>query len=399
MAISAPRFRAALGLTPAVLAACTTGSVVADGTTFRDSAGVAIAESDHTRPAWGARGWRFSEAPLVQIGGENAEGPEQLHGVTHSQLLPNGTFAIVSSLGRQVPIFTPDGRHLRTIGRSGEGPGEYRSPWQVFSHGADSLVVVDIYRSISVFDTAGRFGRRFVPGGLVGESQGAPLGRFGDGTFLFQLYHNEIQRPPGLQRGKVELVRFSMEGAHLQSFGFYEEQTYRVGSTQRHIFGPWGKFGPAGTAFWYGPGDRFDIRLVDLEGVTTRMVRLDLPPRPVTDADVDGFRDRLLERSKGTREERFAQEMAENIEAADVFPPHDELLVDDLGNLWVQEFQPWDLRVPRTWHVFDPNGRYLGPLTTPSGFFLYQVRDHHAIGRWNDEFDVEHVRVYRIEKP
>jgi hypothetical protein len=128
-------------------------------------------------------------------------------------------------------------------------------------------------------------------------------------------------------------------------------------------------------------------------------VRLDLPPRPVTSADVDGFRDRLLERSKGTREERYAQEMAENIDAAEVFPAHDELLVDDVGNLWVQEFQTWDLRVPRTWHIFEPDGRYLGPLTTPTGFVLHDVRDNRAVGRWNDEFDVEHVRVYRIEKP
>jgi hypothetical protein len=55
--------------------------------------------------------------------------------------------------------------------------------------------------------------------------------------------------------------------------------------------------------------------------------------------------------------------------------------------------------VDRVWTVFDPEGRYLGDLTVPAGFNVFEIGPDVIIGRWTDDLDVEYVRLYRIEKP
>jgi len=132
------------------LAACGAGTGTGSGTVFRDSAGVAIAESDHTRPAWGSDGWRLTDAPLIQVGSVDAEGPEQFLGVMDARLLPNGDLAVVNARLQRVVLFDAQGKHRRTIGRRGDGPGEFREPWKVYPQAGDSLMVVDLYRAVSV---------------------------------------------------------------------------------------------------------------------------------------------------------------------------------------------------------------------------------------------------------
>lgn len=39
-------------------------------------------------------------------------------------MLPDGRFAVADAQAEEVRIFDPDGRHLRTFGGKGAGPGE-----------------------------------------------------------------------------------------------------------------------------------------------------------------------------------------------------------------------------------------------------------------------------------
>jgi len=378
-------------------AGCSDERSGADGTVFRDSAGIAIAESDHTKPAWGTGAWRLSETPILEVGSLDAEGPEQFMGVTDAKLLPNGDLAVVNSRLQHVVVFDDQGRHRRTMGRNGDGPGEFRSPRQVYALPGDSLAVVDTYRAVSVFDSAGGYVRRFVPGEIVGETQGWPIGLFGDGSlFLTQYQHEDEQGRVGLARVQVEPVRVTLDGAIAHRYGKYDEQTVNYGAGVPYLFGPWAQFAPDDEGFWYGPADRYELRRVDREGRVTRLVRLDLPARPVTPADIDGFRARMLEGVRGTPREAAVAAVYGRAQAAESFPAYGDLLVDDAGQLWVQDYPTADRRGPQTWRVFDSEGRYLGTVGMPAGFTPYQVAGGKVVGRYTDESDVEFVRVYGV---
>jgi hypothetical protein len=381
------------------LAACSADAGTGDGTVFRDSAGVAIAESDHTRPAWGDDGWRLSDTPLIEVGSLDAEGPEQFLGVMDARLLPNGNLAVVNARLQRVVLFDAQGQHLRTIGRSGDGPGEFRSPWQVHPLAGDSLMVVDIYRMVSVFDAAGAYIRRFVPGEIVGETQGAPIGQFGDGSlFLMQYQHGSNEGRTGLGKSQVEPVRVGLDGTILERFGLFDEQVVNFGAPAPHLFGAWGKFRPDGEAFWYAWGERFEARRIERDGRVTRLVRLDLPRRPVTQADKDGVLEGWRARVRGTPQEPAITAYISRATFEEVLPALDNLLVDDEGNLWIEDYRVWSHRAPPTWRVFDAEGRYLGPVAMPAGFQPLQVTGGKVVGRWTDESDVEFVRVYGVGK-
>ncbi|MCY4573897.1 MAG: 6-bladed beta-propeller [Gemmatimonadetes bacterium] len=71
---------------------------------------------------------------------------------------PEGGVYVVDVLGRAVLQLSLDGDFVRRIGRSGEGPGEFRSPMIVRATD-QGIAVYDPWAGISFFDTAGSFQR------------------------------------------------------------------------------------------------------------------------------------------------------------------------------------------------------------------------------------------------
>ncbi len=69
--------------------------------------------------------------------------------LTHS---PDGDIAFVDKIKHAAFIFTPDGEFIRSIGREGEGPGEFHYPWALSFYSDGSLLISDPY-AITLFDS------------------------------------------------------------------------------------------------------------------------------------------------------------------------------------------------------------------------------------------------------
>ena len=391
---------------------CLTGALVscgrpggrAPGAVVRDSAGIRIVENDHLRPLWGEReAWRLSEEPVVRIGSVGGDSTQMLYRVTDARRLPDGRVAVVNSGSAQVRLYDTDGQLLQTIGGRGDGPGEFRSPWHVYPIAGDSMLVIDLYRAISIFDRDGLYARRFLtvaPEDLQSGHGLEPVDRFGDGTLLFRGHYPVDQSSTGVRRTRIQMVRSPLDGSPASSLGDYDDQTMFFGGQREYAFGPWAKEAASESTMWYGPGDRFELREVGFDGTLQTLVRLDQPSRPVTQGDRDAFVETYLARVQGTGQEEFIRRRLEDAVYPDVFPAHFELETDALGNLWVQDYQSWmsEQRTERIWTVFDREGRYLGDVTVPAGLAVYQIGEEHLVGAWTDELGVEFVHVYRIEK-
>jgi hypothetical protein len=91
------------------------------------------------------------------------------------------------------------------------------------------------------------------------------------------------------------------------------------------------------------------------------------------------------------------QRMLIDMPFPETLPAYGEFRVDEEGNLWVSDYRRPGEKATR-WTVFDPSGAALGVVEMPPRFTPYQIGSDFVLGRWQDELDVEHVRVYGLLK-
>jgi len=106
----------------ALVVACI-GEAGGRGSIERDSAGIVIVEN--FAPAWqGADAWEVVSPATVEIGVAEGEDVYQLFDVSGATRLGNGTIVVANAGTQEIRFCGADGRHLRTAGGSGRGPGE-----------------------------------------------------------------------------------------------------------------------------------------------------------------------------------------------------------------------------------------------------------------------------------
>ena len=81
---------------------------------------------ENARPTPGSRlAWQIGETPAVSIGAEEGDPGEMLFGVRDATRLADGRIVVANAGTSDVRVFAADGAYLETWGRRGEGPGEF----------------------------------------------------------------------------------------------------------------------------------------------------------------------------------------------------------------------------------------------------------------------------------
>jgi hypothetical protein len=131
----------------------------------------------------------------------------------------HGNIHIAQPQDHEVRVFDSRGRFLRTVGRRGSGPGEFRSIGALGFRG-DTLWVTDpVQYRISLFDPDGRLARSvrlqapLVPGSSY---PGGPEGLLASGAFLSHPRYGEATLRAGVVR---PVVLVDGEGAVLDTIG------------------------------------------------------------------------------------------------------------------------------------------------------------------------------------
>jgi hypothetical protein len=380
----------------------------------RDSAGITIVENQ--APRWrDGEGWRVSAEPVLEIG--MIDGPEayQLDGVRNAARLPDGSIVVADGGSRKVRIYDADGRHLRSVGGQGGGPGEFETLALVRPFRGDSIAAWDSRQQrLTMFDRDGTVGRVLTVEGATGWLVPA-LGWFDDGSLVVSPGMTPqalMQAESGPRREERTYLRVDPESGidTIATLPGRDEVVYHEGTsfgTRKVLFGRDAHAVLRGDALVAGESGYFAITRYNADGAPHHITRVTAASRTVTQAELAAARERAMEAQRETGR-RLAEQMGRPKEEPTVqfahretHPFFDALELGTAGHLWVRDPVPGgaeDGEAPRTWQISDPEGVWLGSVETPAGVRVTEIGEDYLLGVVRDDFDVEYVRIYWLER-
>ena len=292
-----------------------------------------------------------------------------------------GCIYVADGEAGHVKVLSADGAPEDTIGRPGNGPGEFRRPFRLGLTSEDSLYVMD-GRRVSVFDPAGHFQYAFRTQGASGTPRNMMVPSAGGGAFFAYLpFPEEVA-----QTGARAVLR------HVESSGEVGDTLLAVRPRQIRPDGgplPFSRLslfdlGPAGSLHhaWSGA---LDVTLYDQRGQRHRTVAVPFDPVPVS---VEERKSALDNRSK---EERAA--LREHM--PETKPAFNRFLVDDEGRYWFG--RPTANPDSTAWWVAAPDEKQVVTNTLPSSVRILTVQDGHAYGRATTETGAPVLVRYTID--
>jgi hypothetical protein len=387
-----------------LLVACGDGASSA-GPVVRDSAGVRIVEN--TGGTWSETdAWRLAPDPRIDIGGVEGDPTQELFGVGDAARLPDGRIVIAHYGSQELLFYDANGAHLLTVGGRGGGPGEFQAMrWHQIM--GDSIIVADRRPpTLSFFDFDGQFVRSV-------RFDVNPAGVFADGTLLASRTNFLEDPKDGMVRPASTLLRYSNDGEAVDTIGSVpgDEGYMQVGNQSISVIRlPFGRSTFTvvyGETFYVADQDRYQIDVYGSDGLLRSSIRKSLANLVATEADLEAYIEaRLRDAGDDERRRQSAQAMRQ-VPMPETFPAFGwnvtgrgatPVVLDDVGHLWVLEYDRPGKEVFR-WSVFDPSGRLLGEVAFPGPLEPMHIGDDFVLGKWRDDMDVEHVRLYELIKP
>jgi len=323
---------------------------------------------------------------------------------------------VVNGGTEELLYFDATGRLRRRAGGAGSGPGEFSELTSAAVGHGDSVVAYDArQRRLSVFDRNGTYARAVTLQGLDTLGSAEYVGVLRDGEIV-GTFHRRV-RGTGLVRDSLLVVRFNVAGAPAAQLGMFP-----------HLYVHWGPHelpGGKETASFPVPVPLSGVTAVGMGDAT---VVVGIPdPYTVIMLDRDGVRRITRQRQKAEpiteehRERLFAAaargplsppelSMLRDLEGPSTLPAfgfealtaltgQQAVLVTDRGGVWLHPFALPDDSTALDWPRFDADGFYQGTATMPLRFRPTAVRGDVVLGVYQDRFDVEYVRAYRLVGP
>ncbi len=399
------RFSVVAFVAIATVAACAGETDENRGVVVRDSGGVRIVENATAASELAV--WTLAGQPRFQLGTVEGDLAEQFFRVSGAVRLSDGRIAVANAGSQELRLFTPGGRHLRSVGGRGGGPGEYRGMRGLWRFTGDSLLIHDgLQDRLTLYTSDGVLARSWQmtpPGGFYTPP---PIGRLANGDYIAEAAATE-GGPLGPVTYTTVLVRYSAQG-----------QPRDTVATASGGQGYWAECDPGGTMvcnvalpfaltsatavgehrIYLGNGETYEIRVFTAANGLTNIWRWNVQIREVTSEDVRRYREHQLEAAGDENARRRIERWYLEMPLPDVMPMYSAFLLDSGENLWVEDYRP-PFQSPIWYTVFDSSGTVVARITIPLGLDITDVGSDYVLAVWKDELDVEYVQLYDLIKP
>lgn len=373
----------------------------------RDSAGTTILVSN--APKWSpGEEWRIDPDPFLQIGVVEGDSVYQFFRVFSAVRLSDGRIVTADQTTNRLRFFGLDGQFLKSVGGKGSGPGEFEGLFQVTRLTADSLLAYDgRLRRVMLLDSTGKAVSTMTLAQPGPEPIAGAL-RLSDGRIVSATGWSSAQlKPPiesGLSRSPSPVFVFGSSGEVTDTVGTFPGMDMAVTSEDGRItmslppFGHTLSMAVRGEQILIGTGDSYEVREFTPAGRLLRILRGPDADLSLDPAGLRAFRQANLDllpdaETRGREERRLA-----TVPLPERKPAFSRMLVDAAGHLWLSPFESFAY-MERAWTVVHPEGAYLGTVMAPQGLRVLDVGEDYVLGRWQDESQVEYIRLHRLIKP
>lgn len=237
-----------------------------------------------------------------------------------------GTIYVVDVGNVRIQKYDKTGKYVQSIGRKGQGPGEFQFPGVVRFDGEGNICLIDIL-TLKVFGPDGTYKksialRTFLQPNFCVSKEG----------FIFGLEVNFMAK----DGPRLAVVKVSPDGQTTETIAQFQGElkaNQPAYALHQYTNGPvlWGL---SPSALCYGFSAEYKIILADGTGKTALIIEKDAKPQPIT-ANEKEF---LLKKGGGVMG-GIARANIEKIEDAAVFPPHrpyfSRILADERGRIYV----------------------------------------------------------------
>ena len=364
----------------------------------RDSVGIKVITASVSDRIYA----RLSTVPVLSIG--VIEGPEALmfSNVKSAAWNADGNLVIADFGSGQIRTFSSEGELMRTVGRQGEGPGEFLALSGAWP-GVDGDVVAmdERLRRITEFGPSGEVVRVSRLEGVADAGMLRPRGPggtrsvFSSITTAAQLSDGATIRPP------VLFVRHRLDGTMLDTVAQvpgYASTAKNVNGNLQVLFVPLSS-GPTATATGDGiaitGGDLYEVRFFDTNGSLSRIIRLSESPPALADHHMDAWLNAMAGENADADTKRRTRERYEGVSLPATLPAYTDLVVADRGDLWARRYSLLGAATAR-WDVFGADGRYEGRVDLQATLRVMAVTDSQLLGIDRDALGVERVQVWKV---
>jgi len=310
-----------------------------------------------------------------------------------------GNIYVLDSGNHRLQVFDKNGKYLRTIGKRGQGPGEFNTPLCLQLDDETGNIFVADYMSMTIiiFEKEGKYIDKDIHhaeplNDFYVDYDGCIWGKFslpGIDTYHFikklslegKVEKTFAEIPYPIQRIEISRTSEGNRGtlsAYMVNTG-YEDDLF-ISKVDNHTF-------------VYGHSKKYELVAVDKSGKTLFIIRKEESPIKITNSE----RDRVINQIKEgiMKQGHYIPDVS--LKFPDYMPYFYSIITDDKGRIYARK-NPAS-REPNTNHEYD--------VFSKEGLYLYRINVDHYPGVIkdgyiytrivNEETGLEQIKRYRIK--
>jgi len=282
---------------------------------------------------------------------------------------------------QMIKVFDKNGKFLQTIGKKGQGPGEFGLAAGIQLTGDNLLMVEDnANRRLVLFKPTGEFIRNISMADKLGlvslllDAQGNYLGR-------------EVVFDESNEKMFFEAKKFGQDLKPLFSFDKIEAPIPGPNTKTNFLeMMSFYQLDPIGNIY-YGRNKNYDIKVYSPEGKHIRTIEKEYDRRKVTQRDIDGMIAQTVKVQPGV-------DYSEMFAFPEYFPPYQSFRLDEQERLFVRTFTKGKAEEGYEFDVFDAEGCFIAQFITKSDLKLLMKSKAYGVEETADGFVV--IKRYKV---
>ena len=319
---------------------------------------------------------------------------------------PGGLLVVMKAAPAEVLLLNEAGDLMGTVGRLGEGPGEFRGLLDLDTKGDSILLLDGLARRVLLFhreSPVATWSLRTlpeIPQQIAFGAGGAPV--------------VSVARDPGTGWGNaMQVLRDTIQFYRVDDPGTPLETSVKVpgdelfvprnpsGGTQVGMpaFAAHAQYDLVPTGVVAADARDGRVMAFDWDGQTARTLRPASPPTPASEADMDALWERVEARVRRDSDEEYMSYARQSVEVWDgtVPRPFYSAVISDGSETLIGHYAHRSADAEE-WSLLDRNGKTVGAFMLDEGIRLCSLQDREVLGVGRDSMDVEHLLVLRIRE-